>query len=80
MQRASRPRDARMAGAITESLRNIELVKSLGLTSPRSAGCRATRRIFDLEMQKVRQVRSLAFLQGTTLQLLKHRSSSSCCG
>lgn len=62
----------RMAGAITESLRNIELVKSLGLTRAefgRLSGY--TKRIFDLEMAKVRKVRGLAFLQGTIINVLR---------
>ena len=62
----------RMAGAITESLRNIELVKSLGLTRAeirRLSGY--TKRIFELEMAKVRKVRSLAFLQATLINVLR---------
>ena len=62
----------RMAGTITESLRNIELVKSLGLTRAefrRLSGY--TRRIFDLEMAKVRKVRSLAFLQAAIINVLR---------
>ncbi len=61
-----------LSGSITESLRNIELVKSLGLTYPEIRRLSAfTRRIFDLEMEKTRKVRTLSFLQGTTLNLLK---------
>jgi ATP-binding cassette subfamily B protein len=62
----------RMAGAITESLRNLELVKSLGLTRSeirRLSGY--TKRIFELEMAKVKKVRSLAFLQGTIINVLR---------
>lgn len=61
-----------MGGAITESLRNLELVKSLGLTRAeirRLSGY--TKRIFDLEMAKVKKVRSLAFLQGTIINVLR---------
>lgn len=61
-----------LSGAITESLRNIELVKSLGLTYPEIKRLRLfTQKIFDLEMQKTRQVRTLSFLQGTTLNVLR---------
>ena len=61
-----------MSGTITESLRNIELVKSLGLTFSEIRRLREqTQKIFDLEMIKVRKVRSLSFLQGTTLNLLR---------
>jgi ABC-type multidrug transport system fused ATPase/permease subunit len=62
----------RMAGAITESLRKIELVKSLGLTRAeigRLSGY--TKRTFDLEMAKVTKVRSLAFLQGAIINILR---------
>lgn len=63
---------ARMAGAITESLRNIELVKSLGLTFPEIRRLQTyTQKIFDLEMFKVRRVRTLTFLQGTIINVLK---------
>lgn len=63
---------ARMSGSITESLRNIELVKSLGLTYPEIRRLQLyTRKIFDLEMEKVKKVRSLSMLQGTLINLLK---------
>ncbi len=64
---------ARMAGAITESLRNIELIKSLGLALPETRRIRSfTRSIYELEMEKVRKVRTLTFFQGTAINLLKH--------
>lgn len=64
--------NAVMSGNITESLRNIELVKSLGLTYPEIRRLKGfTQNIFDLEMMKVRKVRTLSFLQGMTLTLLK---------
>jgi ATP-binding cassette subfamily B protein len=60
------------AGLITESLRNIELVKSLGLTFPEIRRLKErTRDIFDLEMLKVRQVRKLSFMQGSSMNILK---------
>ncbi|HYP26904.1 MAG TPA: ABC transporter ATP-binding protein [Blastocatellia bacterium] len=63
---------ARMSGTITESLRNIELVKSLGLTYPEIRRLHLhTRKIFDLEMEKVKKVRTLSFFQGTLINLLK---------
>ena len=62
----------RSAGFISESLRNIELIKSLGLTFPEIRRLQAqTVRIFELEMQKVKRIRLLSFLQGVTLSLLK---------
>lgn len=60
------------AGLITESLRNIELVKSLGLTFPEIRRLKErTKKIFDLEMFKVKRIRTLSFLQGTMMNLLK---------
>jgi len=73
IQRSVNRETVKMSGSITESLRNIELVKSLGLTFPEIKRLREqTLKIFTLEMQKVRRVRSLSFLQGSTLSLLKH--------
>ena len=61
-----------MSGAITESLRNIEFVKSMGLTWPEIKRLRTfTGNIFNLEMQKVRKIRTLTFLQKSVLLLLK---------
>ncbi|NEM96631.1 ABC transporter ATP-binding protein [Pontibacter burrus] len=72
MQRSINRASNKMSGVITESLRNIELVKSLGLTYPEIRRLREhTERIFYLEMAKVKQVRTLSFLQGTALNLLK---------
>jgi ATP-binding cassette subfamily B protein len=63
---------AGMAGSITESLRNIELVKSLGLTYPEIRRLQVyTRKIFDLEMNKSKTVRTLSFYQGTLINTLK---------
>jgi ATP-binding cassette subfamily B protein len=61
-----------MSGVITESLRNIELVKSLGLTFSEIKRLKEqTLKIFQLEMLKVRKVRTLTFMQGTILSILK---------
>lgn len=71
-QRSINRETTRMSGIITESLRNIELVKSLGLTFPEIRRMRVhTQTIYDLEMTKTRRVRFLSFLQGTTLNLLR---------
>jgi len=72
VQRSIFRETTKMSGTITESLRNIELVKSLGLTYPEIRRLRDfTQKIFDLEMDKVKRVRTLSFLQGTTLNFLK---------
>lgn len=61
-----------LAGATTESLRNIELVKSLGLTKQEEDRLNTnTLKILLLEIQKVRFVRSLSFIQGTTVHFLR---------
>ena len=73
VQRTINRETMKMSGAITESLRNIELVKSLGLTFPEIRRLREqTFKIFQLEMTKVRRVRTLSFLQGASMTLLKH--------
>ncbi len=72
LQRSLVRQNRQMSGTITESLRNIELVKSLGLTYPEIRRLRThTQEIYNLEMGKVKKVRSLTFLQGTVLTLLK---------
>jgi len=61
-----------LAGATTESLRNIELVKSLGLAGQEVGRLnRTTQRILDLELKKVRYLRSLSFVQGTSVNALR---------
>lgn len=61
-----------LAGATTESLRNIELVKSLGLINQEEKRLNATTlKILGLELKKVRFVRSLSFIQGTTVHLVR---------
>ena len=73
IQRQINRRTTQMSGLITESLRNIELVKSLGLTFPEVRRMKVhTQKIFDLEMAKVKQVRFLTFYQDTALNLLRH--------
>ena len=63
---------ARNSGFITESLRNVELIKSLGLTFPEIRRLQArTEHLFGLEMAKVKRIRVLSFLQGTTLSVLR---------
>jgi ATP-binding cassette subfamily B protein len=72
LQRSLIRQTRKMSGTITESLRNIELVKSLGLTYPEIRRLRRhTQEIYDLEMSKVKKLRTLTFFQGTILTLLK---------
>lgn len=61
-----------LAGSTTESLRNIELVKSLGLAEQEVLRLNATTgKILKLELKKVRYLRSLSFIQGTFVNLLR---------
>jgi ATP-binding cassette subfamily B protein len=61
-----------LAGSTTESLRNIELVKSLGLGQQEIERLNATtRKILTLELKKVKYLRSLSFIQGTCVNLLR---------
>lgn len=61
-----------LAGTTTESLRNIELVKSLGLAEQEINRLKQnTLKILKLELKKVRGVRSINFIQGTFVNLLR---------
>jgi ATP-binding cassette, subfamily B, bacterial len=61
-----------LAGSTTESLRNIELVKSLGLARQEIDRLNATTgKILRLELKKVRSLRLLAFIQGTAVNALR---------
>jgi ATP-binding cassette, subfamily B, bacterial len=61
-----------LAGSTTESLRNIELVKSLGLGQQEIDRLNGTtQKILKLELKKVRYLRSLSFIQGTSVNLLR---------
>lgn len=72
LQRSLIRQNRQMSGTITESLRNIELVKSLGLTYPEIRRLKQhTKEIYDLEMSKVKKVRTLTFFQGAILTTLK---------
>ena len=61
-----------LAGSTTESLRNIELVKSLGLAQQEIDRLNSTTgKILKLELKKVRYLRSLSFIQGTFVNFLR---------
>ncbi|SFH13868.1 ABC transporter ATP-binding protein [Pedobacter insulae] len=61
-----------LAGSTTESLRNIELVKSLGLADQEIGRLNTTTyKILGLELKKVKYVRSMSFVQGTTVNLVR---------
>jgi ATP-binding cassette subfamily B protein len=61
-----------LAGSTTESLRNIELVKSLGLTGQEIRRLNTTTiKILKLELRKVRSLRAVSFIQGTCVNFLR---------
>ncbi|MCW3072242.1 MAG: ABC-type multidrug transport system, ATPase and permease component [Bacteroidetes bacterium] len=61
-----------LAGSTTESLRNIELVKSLGLADQEIKRLNGTTlKILGLELKKVRYIRSISFIQGTFVNFLR---------
>ena len=61
-----------LAGTTTESLRNIELVKSLGLTDQEVKRLNNnTYKILGLELRKVKSIRTLSFIQGTFVNALR---------
>ncbi len=61
-----------LAGSTTESLRNIELVKSLGLTNQEVSRLnKNTYKILGLELKKVKSIRSISFIQGTMVNTLR---------
>jgi ATP-binding cassette, subfamily B, bacterial len=61
-----------LAGSTTESLRNIELVKSLGLADQEINRLNGTTiKILGLELKKVRYIRSISFIQGTFVNFLR---------
>ncbi len=63
---------AALAGSTTETLRNVELVKSLGLENQEIKRLNDTNaQILDLELEKIKIVRTFSFIQGTTINALR---------
>lgn len=61
-----------LAGSTTESLRNIELVKALGLSNQEVGRLNTTtEKILNLELKKLRYLRSLSFIQGTVINFVR---------
>jgi ATP-binding cassette, subfamily B, bacterial len=61
-----------LAGSTTESLRNIELVKSLGLSKQEIERLNdTTSKILSLELQKLKYIRSVSFVQGTLVNFVR---------
>ncbi len=63
---------ADLAGSTTETLRNVELVKSLGLEDQETNRLNTVNdKILGLELAKVRTIRKLSFVQGTTVNTVR---------
>ncbi len=61
-----------LAGSTTETLRNVELVKSLGLENQEIDRLNLTNeKILSLELKKVRMIRLYSFVQGTLMNGLR---------
>ena len=72
MQKTIVAETAGLAGSTTESLRNVELVRSLGLSGQEIGRLRAiTDRIVRLELRKVRSLRMLGFVQAILVVALQ---------
>lgn len=71
-QREIVTQSASLAGSTTETLRNVEMVKSLGLEHQETSHLNdVNEKILGLELQKIRLIRLLSFLQGTTINAIR---------
>ena len=72
VQRTIVAQTVELAGSTTETLRNVELVKALGLEAQEVTRLNVVNdRILELELQKVRLIRKLNFFQGTLINALR---------
>ena len=63
---------ASLAGSTTETLRNVELVKSLGLEQQEVDRLNAVNeKILQLELRKIKLIRIFSFIQGTMINALR---------
>ncbi|HLC73671.1 MAG TPA: ABC transporter ATP-binding protein, partial [Candidatus Nanoarchaeia archaeon] len=61
-----------LAGSTTETLRNVELVKSIGLEKQEVDRLnKVNEKILELELNKVKIVRKMSFLQGTLVNAMR---------
>jgi len=71
-QRAIVAESAELAGSTTETLRNVELVKSLGLEQQEISRLNTVNdKILGLELSKIKLIRVLSFIQGTIVNALR---------
>jgi ATP-binding cassette subfamily B protein len=65
-------KNSELTGSATESLRNIELVKSLGLADQQiDSLSKDNYNLLDLEMDKIRLTRKIGFIQGTMINAIR---------
>lgn len=63
---------ADLSGSTTETLRNVELVKSMGLENQEVKRLNSVNEtILDLELRKIKLIRKLSFIQGTTINAMR---------
>jgi ATP-binding cassette subfamily B protein len=63
---------ASLAGSTTETIRNVELVKSLGLENQEIKRLNDTNaQILKLELEKIKIIRKFSFIQGTMINALR---------
>ena len=63
---------ASLAGSTTETIRNVELVKSLGLESQEIGRLNmVNEKILELELKKVVLIRKVSFIQGTAINAIR---------
>lgn len=63
---------ASLAGSTTETMRNVELVKSLGLEDQETKRLNdVNEQILSLELKKIRLIRTLSFIQGTMINAIR---------
>ncbi len=63
---------AELAGSTTETIRNVELVKSLGLENQEIQRLNVVNdKILNLELNKVKTIRKLSFMQGTLINAMR---------
>jgi ATP-binding cassette subfamily B protein len=72
MQEDIMSQTANLAGVTTESLRNIELVKSMGLSDQQIDKLNdSTYSILDMELVKIKSIRRMSFIQGTLVNIVR---------
>jgi ATP-binding cassette subfamily B protein len=70
-QREIVTQSAALAGSTTETLRNVELVKSLGLEEQEAKRLNeVNEKILGLELKKIKLIRMLSFLQGSIMNAI----------